>query len=170
MRRSRLPKKNPASQGGAGNDIGNPDHSLTQKKTALYPFRVQRRPRKADTGHGTLGGKIALQCGHLCLGFTFCLCGLIFPVWVVALQFLVGLIQLILCGVPLSGQGGDGLLLAFDISAVQIHDFGELLIGDVGENPFYFLALHIQSFPPCAFYGVAPSGCTVLRRAGHILV
>ncbi len=56
---------------------------------------------KTDTGHGTLGGKIALQCGHLCLGFTFCLCGLIFPVWVVALQFLVGLIQLILCGVPL---------------------------------------------------------------------
>ena len=121
-------------------------------------------------GHGALGGKIALQFRHLRLGVVFGLFGLGFPFRVVAFQLLVGLAKLGAGGIPLSGQGGDGLLLALDVCTMQIHNLPQLFVGDIGDDALDFFPFHVWSFLPYAFCGVAPTGCTVLRLAGQIWV
>lgn len=52
MRRSRLPKKNPAFQGGAGNDIGNPEIIASLKKKrrcTFFGYSAVRERRTPDT-------------------------------------------------------------------------------------------------------------------------
>ena len=120
-------------------------------------------------GGSALGGKVTLQLRDLCPGLVLRLGGLLFPVGVVAFQLLVGLSQLGAGSVPLGGEGGDLLLLALDVGAVQVHDLPQLFVGDAGDDALDFFPFHVMSFLPYAFCGVAPTGCTVLRRAGQNL-
>ena len=71
------PEKNPASQGGAGNDIGNSDHSLTQKNGAvpLFGYSAVRERRTPDTalrspnGSASVGEVSPSSVASIAIGF-----------------------------------------------------------------------------------------------------